>query len=75
MKILVSLAILGTLLMAGGDIKPTKQKPVAQKMQPTKKCFKPNIKKCVNCQDVAEICPDDPSLPMAKTEPCSAETK
>jgi len=67
MKILVSLAILGTLLMAGGDIKPTKQKPVAQKMQPTKKCF--------NCQDVAEICPDDPSLPMAKTEPCSAETK
>lgn len=72
MKILVSLALLGTLLMAGGDIKPSKPVPVVQKIQ---KCFKPNIKKCPNCQDVAEICPDDPSLPMAKTEPCSVDKK
>ena len=71
MKILLSLLIAGTALFAGGDILPVKvvtkfEKPVVK----TRGCYKPNIKKCPDCVDVAEICPDDPSLPMAETVPC-----
>ena len=55
------------LLLAGGDILPVKvYKPVAQKQG----CFKPNVKKCPDCVDVAELCPDNPNLPIAITEPC-----
>ena len=70
MKLLLSLMIAGTALFAGGDLLPVKvyQKPVAQKAQ--RGCYKPNIQKCPDCVDVAEICPDNPNLPMAETEPC-----
>jgi hypothetical protein len=69
MKSLISLMIAGSaLLFAGGDLLPVK---VYEKVTPTpKNCYKPNVQKCPDCVDVAEICPDDPSLPLAKTEPC-----
>ncbi len=68
MKLLLSLMIAGSALFAGGDILPVK---VYQKPAPTK-CYKPNIQKCPDCEDVAMLCPDDSRLPMAKTEPCEA---
>lgn len=73
MKLLISLMIAGSaVLFAGGDILPVK---IYEKSAPApKNCYKPNIQKCPNCVDVAEICPDDPSLPMAQTEPCEAQT-
>jgi len=75
MKLLLSLMVLGaTLLFAGGDILPIKHyqprdvyKPVVRKQRG---CYKPNIKKCPNCVDVAELCPDDPNLPIVETVPC-----
>ena len=77
MKLLLSLMIVGTVAFAGGDILPVQvqtrfEKPVVvQKPQPQARgCYKPNIKKCPDCVDVAEICPDDPSLPVAETVPC-----
>ncbi|CAA6816588.1 MAG: Unknown protein [uncultured Sulfurovum sp.] len=72
MKLLLSLMIAGTALFAGGDILPVQimEKPVMQKQAPTRGCYKPNIQKCPECVDVAEICPDNPELPMAQTEPC-----
>jgi hypothetical protein len=65
------------LLIAGGDIMPVEVVTKFEKMEPApapapSRCYKPNIQKCPECDDIAEICPDDPSLPMAKTEPCSA---
>ena len=69
MKLLLSLMIAGSALFAGGDILPVK---VYQKPAPTK-CYKPNIQKCPDCEDVAELCPDNPQLPMAKTEPCEVK--
>jgi hypothetical protein len=69
MKLLISLMIAGSaVLFAGGDLLPVKvyQKPAPA---PTN-CYKPNVQKCPDCVDVAEICPDDPSLPLAETEPC-----
>jgi len=77
MKLLLSLMIAGsTLLIAGGDIMPVQLETKYEKMEvvaaaPTK-CYKPNIKKCPDCEDVAEICPDDPNLPITKTVPCEA---
>jgi len=73
MKLLLSLIITGSALFAGGDILPVKvyQKPVMQKQAP-RGCYKPNIQKCHDCVDVAEVCPDNPSLPIAQTEPCEA---
>ncbi|MBU1669068.1 hypothetical protein KKC13_11670 [bacterium] len=72
MKLLVSLMIAGSaLLIAGGDIMPVEV--VTKYEKPSVKCYKPNIQKCPDCDDVAEICPDDPTLPMAKTEPCSVD--
>ena len=71
MKLLLSLMVAGaTLLVAGGDILPLKvYKPVVQKQHG---CYKPNIQKCPNCVDVAEICPDDPNVPIVETVPCEA---
>ena len=76
MKILLSLMIAGTALFAGGDIIPVQtvtqfERPaIVQKA--TRGCYKPNIQKCPDCEDVAELCPDDASLPVAKTEHCEA---
>ena len=75
MKLLLSLMVAGSaLLFAGGDILPIKPraqyKPVVQKQRG---CYKPNIKKCVNCVEVAEICPDDPNVPIVESIPCEAE--
>lgn len=71
MKLLLSLMIAGSaLLMAGGDILPVKVVTKFEKPQVHTRCYKPHIQKCPDCVDVAEICPDDPSLPIAKTEPC-----
>ena len=67
MKVLLSLIIAGAVAIAGGDILPVQVK--VEKPQP-RGCYKPNIQKCPDCVDVAEICPDDPNLPIAQTEPC-----
>ncbi len=74
MKLLLSLMIAGSALFAGGDLIPIKvvpkfEKPVVQKQRG---CYKPNIEKCPDCEDVAELCPDDPNLPIAQTEVCEA---
>jgi hypothetical protein len=71
MKLLLSLMVTcSALLFAGGNILPVKvYKPVVQKQRG---CYKPNIKKCVNCVDVAEICPDDPNVPIVESIPCEA---
>ena len=73
MKLLLSLMIASSaLLIAGGDIMPVQIMTKFEKAEaPTpSRCYKPNIQKCPDCEDVAEICPDDPSLPIAKTEVC-----
>ncbi len=75
MKLLLTLMITGTALFAGGDIIPVQvvtkfEEPVMAKPAPTRGCYKPNIKKCPDCVDVAEICPDDPNLPIAETTAC-----
>jgi len=79
MKLLLSLMIAGSaLLVAGGDIMPVEVVTKFEKMEPApapSRCYKPNIKKCPECDDIAEICPDDASLPIAKTEPCTALTQ
>ncbi len=80
MKLLLSLIMIGAMAFAGGDIRPVNvvtrfEKPIVvrQKPQPRQRgCYKPNIRKCPDCVDVAEICPDDPSLPIAETVPCEA---
>ena len=75
MKLLLSLMIAGSALFAGGDIIPVRTVTVFEKPMlapaPTN-CYKPNIQKCPDCEDVAELCPDDPQLPIAKTEVCEA---
>lgn len=76
MKLLLSLMIAGSaLLIAGGDIMPVEVVTKFEKVEAPSRCYKPNIQKCPECDDIAEICPDDASLPMAKTEPCSALTQ
>jgi len=85
MKLLLSLMIAGTVAFAGGDILPVQvqtqfdEPVVVQKQQPKQQhhrgCYKPNIPKCPDCVDVAEICPDDPSLPVAETVPCEGLTR
>ena len=75
MKLLLSLMVASSaLLIAGGDIMPVQIETKYEKMEvvvaaPTK-CYKPKIKKCPDCEDVAELCPDDPQLPIAQTEVC-----
>jgi len=75
MKLLLSLMVLGaTLLVAGGDILPVRvYKPVVHVQKPQRGCYKPNIRKCPNCVDVAEICPDDPNVPIIESVPCEAD--
>lgn len=69
MKLFLSIVVLASALFAGGDILPVQPK-VVQKPAPTK-CYKPNIEKCPDCQDVAELCPyNGEDIPLAKTEPC-----
>lgn len=71
MKLFLSLVVVASALFAGGDILPVQPK-IVQKAAP-QKCFKPNIQKCKDCQDVAELCPyNGEDIPMAKTEPCEA---
>jgi hypothetical protein len=75
MKLLLSMMVVSsTLLFSGGYIAPIKQKveykPVVQKQRG---CYKPNIQKCPNCVDVAEICPDDPNVPIIESVPCEAD--
>ena len=83
MKLLLSLMVAGSaLLFSGGDILPvevrtkyepvvrTQYKPVVHKQRG---CYKPNIKKCANCVEVAEICPDDPNVPIVESIPCEAD--
>lgn len=75
MKLLLALMIAGVTLFAGGDIRPDKvvyQKPVVKHQG----CYKPNIKKCPDCVDVAELCPyNGEDLPLAETEPCEGLIK
>ena len=79
MKLLLTLMIAGSaLLIAGGDIRPvevvTKYEKIEVKI--ASKCFKPNIKKCPDCEDVAELCPyNGEDLPIAKTEICEGLLK
>ena len=75
MKLLLSLMIAGSALFAGGDILPVPVETVFEKpiLTPApSRCYKPNIEKCPDCEDIAEICPDDPQLPIAETVPCDA---
>jgi hypothetical protein len=70
MRLLLALIVASATLFAGGDIRPDRvayQKPVVKH----KGCYKPNIKKCPDCEDVAELCPyRGEDLPLAKTELC-----
>jgi hypothetical protein len=72
MKLLLSLMVAAaTVLFAGGDILPIKvYKPMVQKQSG---CYKPNIQKCPNCVEVAEICPDDPNVPIVESIPCEVD--
>ena len=77
MKLLLSLMIAGSALFAGGDIIPVRtvtvfEKPMLAPAPASTNCYKPNIQKCPDCEDVAELCPDDASLPIAQTEICEA---
>ena len=77
MKLLLSLMIAGSALFAGGDILPVQvqtvfEKPMLAPAPSSSRCYKPNIEKCPDCEDIAEICPDDPQLPIAETVPCDA---
>lgn len=74
MKLLLALMIAGATLFAGGDIKPDRvvyKKPVVHQ-----NCYKPNIQKCPDCEDVAELCPyNNEDIPLAETEPCEGLIK
>jgi hypothetical protein len=75
MKLLLTLMIAGATLFAGGDIRPTKV-VVVQKQKVRTDCYKPNIKKCPDCEDVAELCPyNGEDLPIATTEVCEGLQK
>ncbi len=69
MRLLLSITILSAILFAGGDIRP--DRVVVQKPVQHNHCYKPNIKKCPDCVDVAELCPyNGEDLPLAETVPC-----
>ena len=78
MKLLLTLIIAGSaLLVAGGDIMPvevvTKYEKIEVKLD---RCIKPDIEKCPDCEDIAELCPyNGEDLPIAKTEPCEGLTR
>ena len=67
MKLLLALLFVSSTLFAGGYIAPKK---VVQKG-----CYKPKIKKCPDCDDVAVLCPDDPKAPIVEPEPCQGLIK
>jgi len=75
MRILLALMIVGATLFAGGDIRPDRvvyQKPVMKQQH----CYKPNIQKCPDCEDVAELCPyNGEDLPLAETTVCEGLIK
>jgi len=75
MKLILSLMIAGTALFAGGDLIPVEVVTKFEKPVVSTKCYKPNIKKCPDCEDVAMLCPDDPKLPIAETEVCEGLLK
>jgi hypothetical protein len=70
MKLFLAFIVAGVTLFAGGDIRPDRvvyQKPVVKHQG----CYKPNIRKCPDCEDIAELCPyNGEDLPEAQTEPC-----
>jgi len=70
MRLLLALMFVGATLFAGGDIRPHRvihHKPIVKQRH----CYKPNIKKCPDCEDVAELCPyNGEDLPLAETSPC-----
>ena len=73
MKLILALMIAGSALFAGGDIMPVEVVTKYEKaeVRVDTRCFKPNIKKCPDCDDVAELCPyNGEDLPIAKTEVC-----
>jgi len=73
MKLLLALMLAGSALFAGGDIMPVKMVTKYEKaeVKAATHCYKPNIKKCPDCEDVAELCPyNGEDLPIAKTEVC-----
>ncbi len=75
MKLLLALMVTGVTLFAGGDIMPVEKVTKYEKaeIRVATNCYKPNIKKCPDCDDVAELCPyNGEDLPIAKTEPCEA---
>jgi len=67
MRLFLALAFVASTLFAGGYIAPKK---VIHKG-----CYKPKIKKCPDCDDVAVLCPDDPKAPLAKLLPCEGLEK
>ncbi len=68
MRLLLSITILSAILFAGGEIRPDR---VVQKPIQHDRCYKPNIKKCPDCVDVAELCPyNGEDLPLAETSVC-----
>jgi hypothetical protein len=73
MKLLLALMVAGSALFAGGDILPVKVVTKYEKaeVKVDTRCYKPNIQKCPDCEDVAELCPyNGEDLPIAKTEVC-----
>ncbi len=73
MKLILALMIAGSALFAGGDIMPVEVVTKYEKaeVRVDTRCYKPNIKKCPDCEDVAELCPyNGEDLPIAKTEVC-----
>ena len=63
MKLFLALVFAGSTLFAGGYIAP-------KKVVKHKGCYKPKIKKCPDCDDVAVLCPDDPKAPIVQPEVC-----
>ncbi len=69
MRLLLSITILTAILFAGGEIRP--ERVVVHKPVQHNRCYKPNIQKCPDCEDVAELCPyNGEDLPEAETTPC-----
>jgi len=73
MKIVLAFLITGVTLFAGGDIRPDRVvvQKVVSKPADHQGCYKPDIQKCPDCEDVAELCPyNGEDIPLAQTEVC-----
>ena len=68
MKLFLALVFSASTLFAGGYITPKKEIK-------RKGCYKPKIKKCPDCDDVAILCPDVPKAPIVQPEPCQGLIK